>query len=261
MHFGATDWMAFLMILAISFIYLALMHSVALFVSCRSEQSSTAISVLLFVWVIFVLIVPNFMPYLAAILRPIDPPATIQERVAAVWARVSRKFWDDVGKQRPQRNDPNFDWGAWWSEREKQRDAEYAQERNAIIGPYKRERAEFSRLAQGLSRLSPLACYTYAATRLAQTGPEQEPRMEESLERLRLGLGKLEIELRARRVKARSRDGEGLNLDILPRFQFEWQGLGERIAAVGIDAALLMAGCVIFFLGTYVSFLRMDLVA
>lgn len=255
-----SDWLAFLGVLVVSFLYLSLTYTVGLFVSCRSQRSSTAISVLLFVWVVFVLIVPNAMPYLAALLRPIDPPSKIQERVSAVWARVSREFWTDVHRMRSRRQEEGFDWRERRRERENQRDADYAEERESIIRPYARERAQFARLAQGLSRLSPFASYTYASTRLAQTGPEQEPRVDQSLERLRKGLANVEAGVRSGKIRSRTGDGKDLNLGVLPKYQFQWEELMDRLAGAAVDAALLFAGTVIFFLGTFVSFLRMDLV-
>ena len=47
------------MTVIVSLLFIGVMYSVGLFVSVRSKLSSTSISVLLFIWVIFVLIVPN----------------------------------------------------------------------------------------------------------------------------------------------------------------------------------------------------------
>lgn len=254
------DWIAYLAILVVSFLYLSLMYTVGLFVSCRSRRSTTSISVLLFIWVVFVLIVPNAMPYLAAILRPLDTPSRIQERVGAAWARASRAYWTDVHVKRHELGRRSDEFREWRREREREREEDYAEEREAIVRPYVRERAQFAALAQGLSRLSPLASYTYAATRLAQTGPEQEPRLVVAIERLREGLARVESDLHSGKIRQRRDNGSGLNIDVLPRFQFAWESLEERLAATAIDAGLLLAGCVLFFLGTFVSFLRMDLV-
>lgn len=261
MHLETEDWLAYLAILVVSFLYLSLMYTVGLFVSSRSHRSTTSISVLLFFWVVFVLIVPNAMPYLASILRPLDTPSRIQERIGAAWARTSTAFWTEVHEKANEMGRWSEEFREWRRVREQQREEEYAEERKAIIGPYVRERAQFAKLAQGLSRLSPLASYTYAATRLAQTGPEQEPRIDGAIERLREDLARVEMDIRSGKIRDDRDNGRGLNLDVLPQFRFEWEPLADRLAGAGLDAAILFAGSVIFFLGTYVSFLRMDLVS
>ena len=130
--------------------------------------------------------------------------------------------------------------------------------REEILGPYRRERAEFQRIAMTLSRLSPLSAYTYSATRLAQTGPDQEARVQAAVERVREGLARVEADLGGRHNRRRNRGRP--DLDILPRFQFAWEPVGERFSGAALDCAILIAGSVIFFLGTFVSFLRRDLV-
>ena len=143
-----------------------------------------------------------------------------------------------------------------------QRDKDYARVRESILGPYRNERTRFARVAMGLSRISPLASYTYGATRLANTGPRTDEGIDEAIEQLRIGLADTEAELRkGRRWGGGRRNRERkINIDMLPKFQYEPESIRERIVGASTDAVILVAMNILFFLGTYVSFLRMDLV-
>ena len=259
-EFGVEEWLGFVGILGVSFLYIAMMYTVGLFVSARSDRSSTSISVLLFVWVVFILILPNAMPYVAALVQQIESPARIQENLATASARLQQEFWGEVRKKADEMGWWNDDMMEWFEERRRQLQDDIAMSREEILGPYRREKAQFARVAMTLSRTSPLAAYTYAATRFAQTGPSQDDRVREAVERVREGLARVEVEVSSTRGHRRgSRQDQDPFFDRLPRLQFDWETPRDRLAGAALDCALLLAASVMCFLGAYVSFLRKDL--
>ncbi len=78
---SGVGWGAFFMTVIVSLLFIGVMYSIGLFVSVKSKLSSTSISVLLFIWVIFVLIIPNAVPFLVDQLRPISSPSQVMSRI------------------------------------------------------------------------------------------------------------------------------------------------------------------------------------
>ncbi|MFA6447911.1 MAG: ABC transporter permease subunit [bacterium] len=74
-------WAAFFLTTLVSLLFIAVMYSVGLFVSVRSKLSSTSISVLLFIWVIFVLVVPNAAPFVVDKIQPAPTPSQVMSRI------------------------------------------------------------------------------------------------------------------------------------------------------------------------------------
>jgi len=74
-------WEAFILTVLVSMLFIGVMYSVGLFVSVWSKRSATAISILLFIWVIFVLIIPNSVPFIVDKIKPIDSPSMVMSRI------------------------------------------------------------------------------------------------------------------------------------------------------------------------------------
>ncbi len=89
-------WGALALSVLISLLFIGVMYSVGLFVSVRSKLSSTSISVLLFLWVIFVLIIPNAVPFLVDQIRPIDTPSQVMSRIKYKTGGNINKLLDDM---------------------------------------------------------------------------------------------------------------------------------------------------------------------
>ncbi|HQH45555.1 MAG TPA: ABC transporter permease subunit, partial [Candidatus Aminicenantes bacterium] len=91
---GAADWGALGLILAGGFVYLLLFFGLGLLVSSRHASSASSILTCLFLWVVFVLVVPNLSPYVASLIRP--APSIIE-----VGRRIDRMIdteRDDLGR-------------------------------------------------------------------------------------------------------------------------------------------------------------------
>ena len=75
------EWAAFIMTIFVSLLFIGVMYSVGLFVSVLAKRSSTSISILLFLWVIFVLVIPNSVPFIVDKIKPIDSPSKVMSRI------------------------------------------------------------------------------------------------------------------------------------------------------------------------------------
>lgn len=81
LKFDALDWGAFMVSVLVSMLFIAVMYSVGLFVSTLSRTSGTAISILLLIWVVFVLIIPNVSPFVVDQIKPIDSISEVMSRI------------------------------------------------------------------------------------------------------------------------------------------------------------------------------------
>jgi ABC-type transport system involved in multi-copper enzyme maturation permease subunit len=72
----ATDWWVLLFVLLIAWIYLAIFFSLGVFISATSPTTGHSAMRCLFIWLLFVLIIPNIAPHIA---RRFSPTPSVQE--------------------------------------------------------------------------------------------------------------------------------------------------------------------------------------
>lgn len=70
-HLTGADWGRLLLMFLIFFLYLSVFFTLGLFVSARTSKSSTSFLVLLFIWVVFVTIIPKVSVLAASQIKPI----------------------------------------------------------------------------------------------------------------------------------------------------------------------------------------------
>lgn len=93
--FSGQDWSSFFLTICVSVIFIAAMYSLGLLVSARCKQSNTSISILLFIWVVFVLIIPNISPFVADQIRPIPSKSVMESQIKyEMGSMVSTLFKD-----------------------------------------------------------------------------------------------------------------------------------------------------------------------
>lgn len=97
-NLSGAGWAAFFATALVALLFIAVMFSVGLFVSVKSKLPSTSISVLLFIWVIFVLVIPNSAPFLVDQIRPIDSPGIVMSKIKYKSGENLNKTLDEVFK-------------------------------------------------------------------------------------------------------------------------------------------------------------------
>ena len=122
-----------------------------------------------------------------------------------------------------------------------------------------------TRLTQNLARLSPSASYLFAVTRLAGTGPELFTHFRAAVDRFQRGHEEFEREIYRRNGGSITftRDGPQMvagwfDADAVPRLQVFAEEVTEALDAALFDILLLAVFNVLFFMLSYVLFLRYD---
>ncbi len=184
-HLISTDWWAIFLFLVIACIYLAIFFSLGVFISAVSSTTGKAAMRCLFVWLLFVLIIPNAAPHAA---RRFAPTPSVQE--------MERKYDQILADTAKARREDHRRWSQRLSNTEPVTRDEYIAillrirkkieeiERSHLsklrytfrqmADNYDDRLKEQIRLTRLLSACSPYAVFTDIAVTLANTGGESQ---------------------------------------------------------------------------------------
>ena len=233
-------------------LYIAVFFNVGLFISTTTSRSATSLLVCLLVWMISILAVPNLAPVTAKILAPTPSPdkihsekAAVQEEIDLRISRLTMTSGELSYGQKIEVEKLNLQKEA---ERRKRRWDQYYEER----------RRRQSNLAAALGRVSPSACWTYAAASLTNTGVDAYERFHSARRRLGEEFEKVYEDTRKTWRKDRSKGWPEITADELPNLRVRFPDAGEALGAALVDVLLLVILNVIFFMLGFTFFLRYD---
>ena len=212
------DWARIGLLFLLSLLYLSFIFSVGMFISTTTRHPSTSLLIILLVWVVWVVTMPNVGVLLAQHLDPVPEPQTI---ISAKREISSRNY------------DSTLDYfDACWAA-----DDKYLARVNRQVEQ-----------AQDISRISPLACYTYAATALARTGIWESRRYKSSV---------VNWDRTLRRVGMSQGKGVYEWQEEIP-YTYQEMSLSETLEFSRSDVLLLALGNVLFLIASLACFLRYD---
>ena len=160
------DWARIGLIVALSFIYIALFIGLGLAISSRMRHSSTSLVVLLLIWIVLVVLIPNTFGAVVSTLHTVPSQREFQGKRSAALPSATKNYYELFKYGSP--TDPNPDRRALelW--------ADY------ITTPWNIESrlddehldAQFAQVqfARQILRLSPTVIYNYGMESLAGTG-------------------------------------------------------------------------------------------
>ena len=273
--FGAEDWMALGLLVGLSLLFLAATFSIGLFVSCMCRYSSTSITVLILVWVVFVLVVPNMSPYVAAETEPVVPFSAVESEIAQETGQARERLYS---KMRGHRR------GGGRSFRRGGPEADAARQKfmEEMLKARKEMMAEVDKIEQGklrrftidqnrqvnatkkISRISPIAAYVYAATDIASTGTRKQEHFFQLLQEYQREFKQYVDEKTSAidfRKGFRSFHGGDQNYDVsdMPTFTYQEEPFTRRLTYSMWDVIVLVAYTIGFFFASYVGFMRAEL--
>lgn len=88
----ASDWVRIGLILLASLLYVSFFFTLSLLISSLTERSATSLVLLLFLWVFFVIIVPNMGPYVAKQVRAIPDRVIVDNKSSALREEMYNKI-------------------------------------------------------------------------------------------------------------------------------------------------------------------------
>ena len=282
------QWTRLAAIVVLSLIYIATIYSLAIWISCLTPRTATSVLVLLSLWVVLVLALPNVGPHVAQALQPI---ANVQE-VAQARSEKADEIWKKMVEEEMKAYDKEYGFedffeGAWWLsidwdqwgplrerveirryyELERERDAHLTRLREfaKIDRHYSAQMDQQVRLTKWISRISPLSCLSLAVAELADAGLLQDKRYQKQLRDHQDVLCKYaHVEWLYRQQYELDNEGERpgpwnkSRQNPVPVFNYVPPAVGDYTKAVMIDGGILTGMALLFFMLSYIGFLRYD---
>ena len=241
-----------LWIILVSLLYVSLFFTLGMMISALTHKASTALLVSLFAWICWILVIPNLAPVVAKITAPVPTIHKIESEKSAVdretdirLQRISRQMLA-YGKKAEDMREKIAQEG---NNRKRKLDKFYQDKLTAQI-----------ELSKNLSRISPSASFTYATTDLAHTGVALFAGFKRGYERFEdeFNTWGHEWDAAYRENGNKYPDENWLQADAIPGFKLNRQRLDDSLDAALMDILLLLVFNVLFFMLSYLFFLRYD---
>ena len=255
LDFDAEDLFALLMVFIVSLLYLAALYSLGILVSTRTRQASTAITTLLMVWAVIVLVIPNVAPYLAAQLSPVRTANDVTKEKLLIAIEERQKHDEETEQWREDNPQVHWTrrWQVWHTLKGESLLRQQEGERKINEQFHFQLQAQVN-LGQILSRVSPLASFTYAGTDLAGTGIRDRSRFRDLIPQYRRDM--TEFGAAAMADASLNQRWRQARLIDYPEFVYEESDISDRIN--WLDILLLAVWSLVFYMAAHLSFLRYD---
>ncbi len=234
------DWGRIGLIVLFSLAYISIFFLLGLFVSTLTHRGATSLLIILLLWVVWIIGAPNLGVLLAKRLSPASESLAFMSEKQAI---REREF--DSGMDRNE---------AYW-----QADDRHIAEVN--------KQAD---LVQKLTRISPLASYTYITTALARTGVAESQKYKRAVIDWDRNIRRT-ADQRMREYKKKLEEyetGRTLTPPKQPKGAYEWakevpfayeeMRLSEAFGNIWPDVFLILGLNVLLFMASYLAFLRYD---
>ena len=229
-HFTAGQIGRLGLILVLSILYLAFFLSLGMLVSALTRRAVTSIIVLLFVWALFVFVLPNLGTLVARQFVSVPSVRALSEKREQTWTREVL-----LGIRR----EGNL--ADHWRT--------ISHENDRMEEDFRLKFERLVRLSRNINRLSPAASLLDAATGIAGTGIDEESRLKTEVVRYKNAI----IDPIIADQIAGNREAR------YPAFVYRPRPLGEVFAAGALfDAAWLAVFNILAFALAYASFVRYD---
>lgn len=256
--FSAGDWQRFGLIFLASAVYVALFFFVGLLLSILCRASKTALLSAFFVWITFIMIVPNLAALLAPYFQPAPSKTEMLERKRLIEAQEDDRFVMRMLKTSREGGTDVIarDSSQWAFEMANAVNARLQTVEDAYVKQLQRQ----SSLAEYFTLISPASAYSFLAMDLAGTGLRAEAAFQEQLRLYSptfIGYIKSKIESE-NDILAIMESETSVTIDDMPRFRYQREVLSRTIAADAAYLSHLLICCSLLIAGCFFAFSRSD---
>ena len=234
------DWVRIGFIALFSLAYISIFFLLGLFVSALTHRGATSLLIILLLWVVWVMGAPNLGVLLARRISPVPESLAFMSEKQAVRER-------------------EFDSGM-------DRDEAYWQADDRYIATVNKQ----ADLVQKLTRISPVASYTYITATLARTGVAESQKFKRSAIDWDRNIRRMSHQ-RMQAYRKEMEEHEAGRLSEPPKrpkgayewakeapFRYEEMRFSEAFGSIWADVFLILGLNIIFLMASYLSFLRYD---
>jgi ABC-type transport system involved in multi-copper enzyme maturation permease subunit len=261
------DWLRLLLMFLMFFLYLSVFFTLGLLVSARTSKSSTSFLVLLFIWVIFVTIIPKLSVMSAGRLKPIPSvheitakkDAFLQQIQGGAQKRVLDWIKENSAMAAKDQKGYQEKFKKFLEDYQQDLTSKIDENNAALERDYQAKKKSQERLAINISRISPASALTFSTMSFARTGLDEHESFLASIRAYKPIFTKW---ANAKMMRSIDFSGSGQTakvvLDDMPQHKFEPETLSKSLARTIPDFGLMLFLIIVFFAGAYVSFLKFD---
>lgn len=278
---SASDWARIGLFLLISLVYISVFFTLGMLFSSRSRRTATALMLAMFSWVILVLIWPNASAFAVMKLTTIKSDADLSEE-SSLWSQYRREVENYAKRHNVttsfRGSSSSHSYGKTmigefrgapeqlklyheylkFSEESR---IDYADKAGQIWQEYLTQNPiRQAKLARNVGRISPAVAYACATEILAETDLESHLRFLQQARQYRRELIQYLRDQKAFGSEEwyKREAGEKINKEGIPLFGERPEPLSSSIRRASFDMVILVLLNVVFFLSTYLSFMRYD---
>lgn len=274
------------LLLAVSWLYVSIFTGLGLFCSSVSATSAQAVLKGLLGWVLFVLVIPNVSPFLAAQLKSVPSAAWVEQSTQRMTSEERDQIVDTRGTalrstrygtlgdlphmkkseiEQKVASDPVFReryaaYSREYGEIIRKVNEEQREKANRIFDEFRKASEAQERLATQLASLSPAGDLTFLLTQIAGTGIEAENHWSRSAAEYGSAFWSY-VETRYKTEQAANPAfsfNDYLDLRGRPHFSYRPEGIGERVLAGLPHLFALVLFVVLFPAAALLSIMRYD---
>jgi ABC-type transport system involved in multi-copper enzyme maturation permease subunit len=294
--FTGSDWIRIGLMYLASLVFVATMYNLGLLFSSLARRSALSLVLALFLWIIFLVVIPNASVYLATQIRSVEPEDKINEQFTLLRRQAEAEFYKELersGKSYMSGHNSRSDTpGAGGFGHGYIRSGtktciynelldysikvpiqiRYANQYSEIKDVYLRSLFEQTRLANNLSRISPISLYENVMSALAETDTAGfqnfinavKPYRNDIIEYMRSRTDNFSKTIfftpcteEEMETRPHGDTAEPLELSDLPRFNYK-ADIIQTLRRIAPDLAFLILGNVLFFAIAFAAFTRYD---
>jgi ABC-type transport system involved in multi-copper enzyme maturation permease subunit len=283
-----SDWERVVLMYLASLLFISAMYNLGLLFSCLTRRSAISLVLGLFLWIVFVVVVPNGSVYLAEQIQSLEPEDKIDGQIKS----LQQDYQSEFNKSMPPRpdtsqSDSSGAFGHWYHRRINKEGVDFFKERYRLehtLGikyadkfweieySYLNGLSKQKKLAHNISRISPISLYENVMSTLAGTDIAgfQSYMMSVKTYRNRLidyvrsrtdGFSAMSLfsPFTIEQMEHLPDESEDPSLDLrdLPRFTLKVDVVVDIRKAIP-DLVLLIFANVLFFALAFVAFVRYD---
>ncbi|MCK5145140.1 ABC transporter permease subunit [bacterium] len=261
------DWSRIALMFLFYLLYLSVFFTLGLFVSSRTNRSSSSLFILLFIWVILIFVVPKSAVMVANHMSPIPSVHDINSQKDAFLQEIQGSAPQKVAEWREANepvdgDDPTIfqeKFRAFLTELQQDLTARIDAKNAEVEESFQSKRRRQQMLALNLSRISPASSLTFGALALAKTGIHEHERFLNSIKTYKPIFTKWVNAKMMENLDFNARQQPKPVLDDMPLHEFVPMTLADSFALALPDFVVMILMIIVLFAGAFVSFLRYDI--
>ena len=266
-HLTGGDWGRLLLMFLVFFLYLSVFFTLGLFVSTRTNRSSTSFLILLFIWVVFVTIIPKVSVLAASQIKPIPSvheitskkDAFLQQIQGGAQGKVQNWIKENAPKEGEDQKAFQEKFKKFLEDYQQDLTSQIDANNAALERDYQAKKRAQQNLAINLSRISPASALTFSTMSLARTGLDEHQRFLDSIRTYKPIFTKWANTKMMSSINFETGGTTGkVVLDDMPLHSFASESLSKSLARTIPDIVLMAVLIIVFFVGAYISFLKYD---